>query len=504
MFDEPIVRSFAAPPPDLLFARLAGRRRPFFLDSGTGGARLGRYSFLGADPFLTFASRGCAVDLVTGGRQRRLRADPLQTLERLLCRYALPPGDCPVPFAGGAVGYLGYDLGRLIEPASAGPRPPPDDLRLPDSVLCFYDALVAYDHVEGAAYLVSTGLPEPPGAARRDRAQRRLAELEAMVCGERHPPAGPPPLAVPAAEPVSAFSRPAYLAAVQRARDYIIAGDCYQVNLAQRFHAPWPGTPWDLHRRVRAINPAPFAACLGLGRFAIVSASPERFLSLCNGVIETRPIKGTRPRGCTPEEDARLARELLASVKDRAEHIMIVDLERNDLGRVAEVGSVTVDELMTLESYATVHHLVSTVRARLRPGRGVAGLLRATFPGGSITGAPKVRAMQIIDELEPVRRGVYTGAIGYLSATGSLDLNIAIRTLVIKDGVAYVHLGGAIVYDSDPEAEYQETLDKGRALFQALGGGPSPSCPPRRTRGKLSPEGRGTIPPSSLGKGPGG
>ncbi|MEE9284156.1 MAG: aminodeoxychorismate synthase component I, partial [Dehalococcoidia bacterium] len=243
------------------------------------------------------------------------------------------------------------------------------------------------------------------------------------------------------------------------------------VNLSQRFSALWTGGPWELYRRLRSVNPAPFAAFLDFGRVAVLSASPERFLQRQGDLIETRPIKGTRPRGGTPEEDRSLGQELATSAKDRAEHIMIVDLERSDLGRVAQTGTVTVDELMALESYATVHHLTSTVRGRLRPDRTLADLLRATFPGGSITGAPKIRAMEIIDELEPVRRGVYTGAIGYFSATGDLDLSIAIRTLVLNDGVAHFQVGGGIVYDSDPEAEYRETLDKGRALFQALAGG---------------------------------
>ncbi|MCH7553208.1 MAG: anthranilate synthase component I family protein, partial [Chloroflexi bacterium] len=238
---------------------------------------------------------------------------------------------------------------------------------------------------------------------------------------------------------------------------------------SQRFSAPAPGDPWLLYESLRRHNPAPFSAYLNMGAFAVLSSSPERFLRLRDGVIETSPIKGTRPRGVTEALDDGLALDLKNSVKDRAEHVMIVDLERNDLGRVAETGSVQVTEMMALRRFATVQHLVSTVQARLRPDTGVADLLRATFPGGSITGAPKIRAMEIIDELEPVRRGVYTGAIGYFSAHGGFDLNIAIRTMVVKDSVAHVHVGGGIVYDSDPEAEYQETLDKGRGMLAALG-----------------------------------
>ncbi len=468
MAAEPIVRELPSSRAEQLFACLAGKPYPFFLDSGMGHERLGRYSFLGADPFLVMRSQGRAVDLTWGDASRRLCADPLDVLQDLLCRYATPRGSAPVPFCGGAVGYLSYDLGRRIELASRGPGPPSDGLCTPEAFLCFYDAVIAVDHLEGATYVVSTGLPEPPGPKRSARAEARLAEMERLV--DAGPPCPTPPQGHGGA-PVSNFTRDEYLKAVQRAQDYIVAGDIYQVNLSQRFSALWTGGPWELYRRLRSVNPAPFAAFLDFGRVAVLSASPERFLQRQGDLIETRPIKGTRPRGGTPEEDRSLGQELAASAKDRAEHIMIVDLERSDLGRVAQTGTVTVDELMALESYATVHHLTSTVRGRLRPDRTLGDLLRATFPGGSITGAPKIRAMEIIDELEPVRRGVYTGAIGYFSATGDLDLSIAIRTLVLNDGVAHFQVGGGIVYDSDPEAEYRETLDKGRALFQALAGG---------------------------------
>jgi para-aminobenzoate synthetase component 1 len=255
---------------------------------------------------------------------------------------------------------------------------------------------------------------------------------------------------------------------VRRTIDYIAAGDIFQANISQRLSSEIATSPWTLYRRLRAINPAPFAAYLDCGDPIIVSASPERFLRVTGRRVETRPIKGTRPRGRTPFDDRRLASELLASAKDRAEHVMIVDLERNDLGRVCKYGSVRVSELAALETYATVFHLTSTVNGRLLPGKTPVDLLRASFPGGSITGAPKVRAMEIIDELEPTTRGVYTGGIGYLSFTGDVDLNIVIRTFVITGGRAYFQVGGGIVADSDPEAEYQETLDKAKALIEAL------------------------------------
>ncbi|MSQ26508.1 MAG: aminodeoxychorismate synthase component I [Dehalococcoidia bacterium] len=454
-------------PPHVLFERLVRRAYPLLLDSGMAHEALGRYSFLACDPFLVMRVRGRAIELRTSAGSERSIGDPLETLEGLLARYAMEPGVCPAPFAGGAAGYLGYDLGGLIERL---PRQAREDVGLPDAVLCFYDVVIAHDHGSGETLLISTGLPEEAGRGREERAQRRLREVTALLTGgvaALSPVADAAPGVAAALR--SNVTREEYQRAVELARQYIIAGDVYQVNLSQRLDAPWDASPWALYRRVRALHPAPFAAYHDYGDFAIVSASPERFLQRRGSTIETRPIKGTRPRGATAEEDARLASELTASAKDRAEHIMIVDLERSDLGRVAQTGTVQVTELMALERYATVHHLTSTIRATLRQDKGIAALLRATFPGGSITGAPKIRAMEIIDELEPVRRGVYTGAMGYFSATGEIDLNIAIRTVVVKDRMAYLHVGGGIVYDSDAAAEYQETFDKGKAMLQALG-----------------------------------
>ena len=266
----------------------------------------------------------------------------------------------------------------------------------------------------------------------------------------------------------SNFTHEEYLRAVAMAREYICAGDIFQVNLSQRFEADLNIPPYELYQRLRQINPAPFASYLNFDDVSIIGASPERFLKVSGDWVETRPVQGTRPRGKTEAEDKALAQELLSSMKDRAENIMIVDLERNDIGRVCRYGTVRVTETAVLETFPTVFHLTSTVVGRLSPGKGRVDLLKATFPGGSITGAPKIRAMEIIDELEPTRRSVYTGAIGYLSFDGGMDLNIVIRTILVKNGKAYFQVGGGIVYDSEPEAEYQETLDKGKALIQAL------------------------------------
>jgi para-aminobenzoate synthetase component 1 len=307
---------------------------------------------------------------------------------------------------------------------------------------------------------------------RVDRAKKRLNEMKATLAEVSSLGTEAPFTSTSATmKPVTlkgGFTHKEYVDAVEKCRQYIIAGDIFEVNLSQRFEAELAITPYELYRRLRQINPAPFACYLGFDEVSVVSASPERFLRLRGDWVETRPIKGTRPRGKTPEEDETLANELLSSSKDRAENIMIVDLERNDLGRVCRFGTVKVTELAILEVFPTVFHLTSTVVGRLREGKNCIDLLKATFPGGSITGAPKVRAMEIIDELEPTKRSVYTGNIGYLSFNGDLDLNIAIRTFLVKGEKAYFQVGGAVVYDSDPEAEYQETLDKARALVNAI------------------------------------
>lgn len=463
-----------------LWERFRRRRLSFWLDSGMDPGRLGRYSFLGSDPFWTISSRGRQVTVDRGKTVTVVEADPLEQLRDLLqqCRQTGRPG-LP-PFYGGAVGYLAYDLGRQFETL---PGWAVDDLGLPDLFLGFYDAVAAIDHRLNRLWLLSTGLPETDADCALARAQTRLDELREIIAGrepadqadvipplpEKHRAGGRP--VGPETTLRSNFTPEEYCRAVARVKEYIAAGDIYQVNLSQRFTAELPVPPDQLYRRLRLLNPAPFAACLDCGEVLVLGASPERFLQVRGRRVETRPIKGTRPRGADPAADRALREELWNSEKDRAELLMIIDLERNDLGRVCEIGSVRVPELYTLESYATVHHLVSTVTGLLPPGRDIIDLLRATFPGGSITGAPKIRAMEIIEELEPVRRGIYTGSIGYIGFNGDADLNIAIRTLVVRENRVYLQVGGGIVADSVPEREYQETLDKGKALFAALCGG---------------------------------
>jgi len=447
------------------FEAFAERPFSFFLDSGMDPARLGRYSFMGSDPFLVLRSRGDKITLIRDGVEEVRRDNPFDVLGELLEVYTLGGSRAGIPFTGGAVGYFSYDLCHFIERL---PTTAEDDLQLPECYLGFYDAAVVFDHLENKTYLVSTGFPEHEEEKRQRRAEERLSELRGRVllC--------PPVADIKEADSGKGivlkanFSHEGYLEAVATAREYICAGDIFEVNLSQRFDVDLTISPHQLYKRLRKINPAPFANYFNFDGVNIVGASPERFLKVRGDWVETRPIKGTRPRGKTFQKDRAMAEGLLASAKDRAENMMIVDLERNDIGRVCRYGTVKVTELAILETYPTVFHLTSTVVGQLNEGKSRIDLLKATFPGGSITGAPKVRAMEIIDELEPTCRSVYTGSLGYLSFSGDMDLDIVIRTIIVKDNRAYFQVGGAIVYDSEPEAEYIETLDKGRALIQAL------------------------------------
>jgi para-aminobenzoate synthetase component 1 len=455
-----------APEAPWCFEAFAPKPYSFFLDSGMDPPKLGRYSFMGSDPFVVMMSRGDEITLIRDGTEEKSKGNPFDVLGELLGKFKIESGELPVPFAGGAVGYLSYDLCHFIERL---PHKAVDDLNLPECYLGFYDAIAAFDHQENKTYIVSTGFPELEEEKRRRRAEARLTELRNMILLSPPPRNNKENTTSKGITLKANFSHEGYLAAVARAREYICAGDIFEVNLSQRFDVALTLPPYELYKRLRQINPAPFASYFNFAGVSIVGASPERFLKVRGDLVETRPIKGTKPRGKTPEEDKKLAAALLASKKDRAENIMIVDLERNDLGRVCRYGTVKVTELAILETFPTVFHLTSTVTGQLNQGKGCIELLKATFPGGSITGAPKVRAMEIIDELEPTRRSVYTGSMGYLGFNGNMDLNIVIRTFIVKDNRAYFQVGGAIVYDSEPEAEYIETLDKGKALMQALG-----------------------------------
>jgi len=455
----PLVREIPYADPLALLAAVADDPQAALLHGGTADARA-RRSLLAVEPFGVLRCR----DGIAERDGRPIAGGPWDALRDAVARYAVasPAG---VPFAGGAIGWLGYELGRHLEPV---PRPPAGDLDLPEMALLLCDVVVALDNAARRAWIVSSGLPEADPVARAARAAARLDHVARRLARVR--PLGPPP--VPAAPPeiTSNFTREAYEDAVRRVIDLILAGDLFQANLSQRFRATLPEglTPFGLFRRLAHGNPAPFAAYVKDGDDVVASSSPERFLRLDGRRVETRPIKGTRPRGATPAEDAALAAELAGSAKDRAENVMIVDLLRNDLSRVCEDASVLVPELCAVERFATVMHLVSSVTGELRPGTGAVDLLAACFPGGSITGAPKIRAMEVIADLEPARRGPYCGAIGLVGWDGALDTSVAIRTFAIRGREATWGAGGGIVADSDPAAEYEETLAKARALVRAL------------------------------------
>jgi para-aminobenzoate synthetase component 1 len=461
-----------------VFQRCAGLNAPLFLDSALYHASLGRYSFVTADPFESVWSRGRRVSVSAEGRARE-PGDPFAALAERLARYRGDPLPGLPPFQGGAAGLFGYDLCHHIERL---PRPHFDEFRLPDLAVGLYDWAIAFDHRADRAWVISTGFPETEPRRREARARRRLRQVLRRL--SRNGPRAARPAAAASAPSVrpalsypvpgslpglaSNFDRATYLDTIRRAIEYVHAGDSFQVNVAQRLLVPARLPPLELYRRLRECNPAPFAGYFDLGEFVIASASPERFLHVQDGAVETRPIKGTRPRGGTPAEDLARREELLHSAKDRAENIMIVDLLRNDLGRVCRYGSVRVPALCRVETYRTVHHLVSEVRGRLREGLGPIDLLRAAFPGGSVTGAPKVRAMEIIAELEPTARGAYCGSLGYIGFDGSMDTNILIRTCTAAAGWVQFPVGGGIVADSVPEREYEETWHKAEGLLRAL------------------------------------
>ena len=442
------------------FARFAHSPGAIFLDSARAGGDIARYSFIAADPFLTLKARDGWIE----DDESRFAGDPFAALSERLARYPVESEPDLPPFQTGAAGYFGYDLARHIERLPAHRI---DDQPLPDLLMGFYNWVIAYDHHLKKAWVMSSGHPASSAEERRQRAASRLA---AVIRQLAEPPALPN--AIVRATPRSDVERAPYEGRVRRVIDYILAGDIYQANISQRFQATLPedADPFALYCALRERNPAPFAAFIRYGDIAVVSASPERFLKLRHGHVETRPIKGTRPRGQTPAQDRAFADELVSSEKDRAENLMIVDLLRNDLSRVCRDRSVEVPVLFGLESYATVHHLVSIVTGELNEGKTAIDLLRAAFPGGSITGAPKIRAMEIIAELEPNRRGPYCGSIGYIGFDGSMDTSIVIRTMAILGRHLTFQAGGGIVADSDPGAEYDETLTKARALIETLQG----------------------------------
>jgi len=466
----------------------------FLLDSAKDSQKLGRFSFLGGDPFLVCRSKRIpgaeavldarieVLELASPEGERftkpvfkRRQGNPFEDLRNLMNAFAIDHSQyckCPVPLISGAVGYFGYESGHFVEQL---PDRGCDDLGLPDSYFMFVDTLLAHRHQAEKSYLSVVGRGRTDEAARRAAESSRDAMLARIEAFEANPPAERPAISPRQAaqtqiEVKTHFDEVSYCQTVAEIKERIFAGDIFEACLTHRLESPLDGGgPWDLYEELRRVNPAPFACYLNFPEAQVVSASPERFLSLDqNRIAESRPIKGTRPRGATVREDERLRQQLFQSIKDRAEHVMIVDLVRNDFGRVCKFHSVNVPELMIIEPYATVFQLVSTVRGELRPEVSGMDLIKACFPGGSMTGAPKIEAMKIIDRLEPVKRGIYSGSIGYLDFSGRLDFSIVIRSFVVKNGRCYYNVGGAIVADSDPLAEYLETMDKAGALKTAL------------------------------------
>lgn len=465
-----------------LYVKLIDRQRranSFLLESVVGGERFGRYSFIGLPSRTLLRARGDAIEVVRDNQViETSRGDPLEFVRQFQARFrvALRPG---LPrFCGGLAGYFGYDAVRFIEPR-LGPSIKPDPIGTPDVLMLLVDELAIVDNLRGKLYLIVYADPMVPDAY--TLARRRLRELQARLA---QPAIEPEDAPLPAGEIRREFARDDYLAAVARAKEYIVAGDVMQVQVGQCLRKPFLHSPLSLYRALRSINPSPYMYYYDFDGFQVIGASPEILVrqetvespnpeaagsaaKRADKRITIRPLAGTRKRGLTPAEDAALATELLADPKERAEHLMLIDLARNDLGRIAQIGSVKVTDQMVIEKYSHVQHIVSNVEALLLPGLDAIDVLRATFPAGTLTGAPKVRAMEIIDELEPVKRGIYGGACGYLSWSGEMDVAIAIRTGVLKDGILNVQAAAGVVFDSIPEAEFQETEVKARAVLRA-------------------------------------
>ena len=446
-----------------IYLKLANKPYSYLLESVQGGERFGRYSFIGLAASTRINVHGQTVLVLSGNRvaERSDTGDPLAFINAYLKRFKVAALPGLPRFCGGLVGCFGYDTVRYIEPRLALSAPP-DSIGTPDILLLLSEEVAIVDNLSGKLTLVVYAEPEVPGAYHK--AQARLRELLAALRAPVQIPAEAPHAGEPAQ---SAFGEAGYKAAVERAKQYIYDGDVMQVVLSQRLSLPFAAEPLALYRALRTLNPSPYMFYFDFEDFHVVGASPEILVRLEGGKVTLRPIAGTRPRGKSADEDEALATELLADPKERAEHVMLMDLGRNDVGRVAATGSVRVTENMVIERYSHVMHIVSNVEGRLREGLDAMAVLRASFPAGTVSGAPKVRAMEIIDELEPVKRGIYAGAVGYLGFHGDMDLAIALRTALIKDRVLHMQAGAGIVADSDPAAEWQETLAKARAVRRA-------------------------------------
>lgn len=471
----PVIQSVNSPQSSgALFENLKNQPYSFMLDTCLPIKGLGQFTFLGADPFLVVRSKNGITEIcdriASPGDQQQVKqvtGDPLQVLKNLMRRYQTTAPD--IPFGGGAVGFFSYDFGRQLEKI---PQIAEDDLQMPDFIFGFYDLVIAIDNNSNEIKIISTGLPAQ-GKQALKRAGERVEWLENMITLKHNQVqfADHPGDYIAKIEDIKAnFTKAGYQNAVSQAIEHILCGDIFQVNLSQRFEMAAKIESWQLFKKLKEINPAPFSAYLNFDAWQIICSSMERFLGLgSNGAVQTCPIKGTRPRGSSESTDLANYRALKNSLKDQAELTMIVDLARNDLGKLCTIGSVKVADCFRIETYPTVYHLVATIKGQLPSDKDVFDLIRAAFPGGSITGAPKIKAMEIIERLEPVRRGIYTGSLGYIGFDGRADLNIVIRTIVRKNNKYYFQVGGGLTADSNPAAEYYETLDKAKALMQALG-----------------------------------
>jgi anthranilate synthase component 1 len=452
------------------YIKLANGPYSYLLESVHGGEKWGRYSIIGLPCSTVLRISGNEIRLLQNGEvvEALASADPLAWVEAFQGRYRAPDLPGLPRFTGGLVGYFGYDTVRYIEPCLSG-FDRPDLIGCPDILLMVSDELLVFDNLAGTLLLIVHVDPTQGNAFRHG--QMRLDELAGKLrtaVFEYGKEDTMPRRAVREADFISGFTQKGFEAAVDRIKDYILEGDAMQVVLSQRMSIPYQAPPLDLYRALRSLNPSPYMYYLDLGDFHVVGSSPEILVRLEDGMVTLRPIAGTRPRGEDEEEDLGLEAELLADPKELAEHLMLIDLGRNDAGRVSEIGSVKLTEKMVIERYSHVMHIVSNVTGRIRPGMSAIDVLRATFPAGTVSGAPKIRAMEIIEELEPVKRGVYAGAVGYLSWSGNMDTAIAIRTAVIKDGTLHIQAGAGIVADSVPTNEWHETLNKGRAIFRAV------------------------------------
>jgi para-aminobenzoate synthetase component 1 len=470
---QPLVKAIPYESPLSSFKKVYQNAPAFLLESSRENPATGRYSFIGTDPYLTFEFKGNEGEAIWKGKPPvRSGPDPFPFLQRLLADFRIKKPKGLPSFFGGAAGFFGYDVVRYFERI---PNREKESVPFPEIYLLFVDTVIAFDHLARKAEIIYHPSPEDLAGTEweilRTRGEAKISgyleKLSRPTTGQKlllpHSPL--PPDILPS------LSGKSFEKMVCQCQEYIREGDIFQANISQRFSFKRPDLPpLALYERLQRINPSPFSSFLDGGSFQVVSSSPERLVSLSQGILSTRPIAGTRPRGGSPAEEARMRSHLMASEKERSEHMMLIDLERNDLGRVSEYGSVKVDEFMGLESYSHVIQIVSNIIGKIRPAFGWYEVLKALFPGGTITGVPKIRSMEIIDELEPVKRGPYTGSLGYISFSGDLDLNILIRSLFLNDKQGFIQTGAGIVADSLPEKEYEETLHKAEALFRTVKG----------------------------------